>query len=49
MDVKEICWQGVDRIDVAQNRDTWPSFCECSYELPGFVKYREFIEYLSNY
>ena len=47
-DVKEICWQGVDRMDVAQSRDKLQGFRECAYELSGFVKYREFTEYLSN-
>jgi hypothetical protein len=46
MDLREIGWDDVDWIDMAQNRDQWGSSCEYGIELSGSMKCLEVLEWL---
>jgi hypothetical protein len=44
MDLREVGWDGMDWIDLAQDRNRWRAFCECGNEPPGSIKYWEVLE-----
>jgi hypothetical protein len=44
MDLREVGWDGVDWIDLAQDRDQWGSSCEHGNEPPNSIKCWEIIE-----
>jgi hypothetical protein len=43
MDLYEVGCEGINWIDVAQERDKWQGTCECGKEPSGFNKMREFL------
>jgi hypothetical protein len=47
MDIREIRWDGMDWIDLAQNRDQWRAL-ERGNELSGSIKRWELLEWLHN-
>jgi hypothetical protein len=48
MDLKEIGWEGVDWINLAEDRDEWQPFCEQGNDPLDSIKCLEFIDQLSN-
>jgi hypothetical protein len=44
MDLKEIEWESVDGIRLAQDRDQWRGLCEHGNEPSGFIKGGEFLD-----
>jgi len=44
MDLQEVGWVGIDRIDLAQDRDRWRGTCECGKEPSGSIKFGEFLD-----
>jgi hypothetical protein len=46
MDLREIGWDGMDWIDLAQDRDTVEGSCEHGNELSGSIKCWEILEHL---
>jgi hypothetical protein len=38
MDLQEVEWKGMDKIDLAQNRDSWAGSFENSNEASGSIK-----------
>jgi hypothetical protein len=44
MDLKEIGWESVDWIYLAQDRDQWLDFCEHGNEPSGSIKYGRFLD-----
>jgi hypothetical protein len=49
MDLREIGWDGMDWIDLAQGRDQWEGSCEDGNEPSGSIKCWEFLEWLHNW
>jgi hypothetical protein len=49
MDLREIGWDGVDWIDMAQDRDQWGGLCEHDIEPSGSIKCWEVLEGLHNW
>jgi len=50
MDVREIGWEGMDWIHLAQDRDQrWALANRIMSEPSGSIKCREFLDYLSDY
>jgi len=49
MDLKESGWEGMDCIDLAQDRKKTLGSCEGSNESSGSIKCREFLNQLRNY
>jgi hypothetical protein len=43
MDLREIGWEGMDWIDLAQDRDHWGGSYEHRNEPSGFIKCWEFL------
>jgi hypothetical protein len=48
MDFREVELDGMDWIDLAQDRDQWIGFCEHGNEPSGSIKCWEILEYLQN-
>ena len=46
MDLQEVGCEGMDWIELAQDRDRWPATCECGDEPSGFIKCGEFLDWL---
>jgi hypothetical protein len=44
VDLREIGWDGMDSIDLAQDRDQWRAFCEHDNEPLGSIKHWEILE-----
>jgi hypothetical protein len=44
MDLREIGWDGMDWIDLAQDRDQWGGSCEHGNEHTGSIKCWEVLE-----
>jgi hypothetical protein len=44
MDLKGVGCGGMDRIELALDRDRGGGNCECGNETSGFIKYREFLD-----
>jgi hypothetical protein len=44
MDLREIGWDGMDWINLAQDRDQWEGSCEHGNEPSGYIKYWEVLE-----
>jgi len=44
MNHQEVGWEGMDWIDLAQNRGQVQTFCECSNEPSGSIKCGEFLD-----
>ena len=44
MDLQEVGCEGMDWIDVAQNRDSWQGTCECGNEPSGSIQCEEFLD-----
>jgi hypothetical protein len=49
MDLRGIGWDGVDWIDMAQDRDQWKGSCEHGVEPSGSIKCWEVFEGLHNW
>jgi hypothetical protein len=49
MDIREIVWDGVDWIDVAQDRDQWRALVKNCDETLGSIKWCEVLEWLHNW
>jgi hypothetical protein len=49
MDLREIGWDGVDWVDLAQDRDHWRGSCEHGDEPSGSIKCWEVLEWLHNW
>jgi hypothetical protein len=49
IDLGEIGWDGMDWIDLAQDRDQWRDSCEHGDEPSGSLKCREVLEWLHNW
>jgi hypothetical protein len=49
IDLRETGWNGMDWIDLAQDRDQWRTLCEHGDEPSGFLKCWEVLEYLHNW
>jgi hypothetical protein len=45
---REIGWDGMDRIDLAQDNDQWRGYCERSNEPSGSIKFWKILEGLHN-
>jgi len=43
-DLKEIVWEGFDRVDLAQDRCNCGDSCESGNEQSGYTKWGEFFE-----
>jgi hypothetical protein len=48
IDVREIVWDGMDCVHVAQDWDQWGGSCEHGDKLSVSIKYWEVTEYLHN-
>jgi hypothetical protein len=48
MDLREIGWDGVDWIDMAQDRDQW-RYCENDFETSGSINCWGVLEWLHNW
>jgi hypothetical protein len=48
MDRREIGWDGVDWINMAQDREQWKGSCEYGIKHSGFMKCWEGLEWLPN-
>jgi hypothetical protein len=48
MDLREMGWGGMDRIDLAQDRNQWRSCCDHGNELSRSLKCWEVLEQLHN-
>ena len=46
MDIQEVGCEGMDRIDVSEDRDSWLSFVNSVMNFSGSIKCAEFIDYL---
>ena len=44
MDVREVGWEGMNWVDLAQDRGRWMGCCECCNELSGSIKCGEFLD-----
>jgi hypothetical protein len=44
IDVQGMEWDGMDWIDLSQERDRWGGFCECADESSCSIKCREFLD-----
>jgi hypothetical protein len=44
MDLRETGWDGMDWIDLAQDRDQWRALVNNGNEPPGSIKFLEFLE-----
>jgi hypothetical protein len=44
MDVREIEWDGMDWIDLGEDRDEWRAFVNAVMNLRGSIKYWEVLE-----
>jgi hypothetical protein len=44
MEIQEVGWEGMDWIDMAQDRDRWRALCECGNEPSGSIKRGEFLD-----
>jgi len=44
MYLQEVGWGGMDRIDLAPDRDRWRGCCECGNEPSCSIKSREFLD-----
>jgi hypothetical protein len=49
MDFREIGWDGMDWIDLAQDRDHWRAVVNTVMNLLGSIKCWEFLEWLSDW
>jgi hypothetical protein len=51
MGLKDMRWEGMDWIDLAQDRDKWGvgGSCESGNETSGSIKCRKILDYLKNY
>jgi hypothetical protein len=49
MDLREMGWDGVDWIDMAQDRDQWRALVNTVLNLSGFMKCWEVLEWLHNW
>ena len=49
MDIYEVGWGGLDRIDLAQDKGEIAVSCECMNEPSGSIKCREFLENLRTF
>jgi hypothetical protein len=49
IDLREIGWDGMDWIDLVQNRDHWGGLCEHGNESSGSLICWEFLEWLHNW
>jgi hypothetical protein len=49
MDLRETGWDGVDWIDMAQDRDQWRALVNTVMNLRGSIKCWEFLEWLHNW
>jgi hypothetical protein len=49
MNLREIGWDGMDWIDVAQDRDQWRALGEHCSEPSGFIKCWEILQWLHNW
>ena len=47
-DIQEVGWDGMDRIDVAQDRNKMAGTYECGNEPSGSIKCGEFLDQLRN-
>jgi hypothetical protein len=48
IDLREIGWDGMDWIDLAQDRDTWRILVNTIFEPPGSIKCWEVFEWVHN-
>jgi hypothetical protein len=49
MDLREIGWNGMDWIDLVQDRDQWRALVNTVMNLQGSIKRWEFLEWLHNW
>jgi hypothetical protein len=49
MDFQEVGYGGMERIDVAQDRDRWPRACECGDEIWACINFGEFFDKLRSW
>jgi hypothetical protein len=49
MDLREIGWDGVDWVDLAQDRDHWRALVNTVIEPSGSIKCWEVLEWLHNW
>jgi hypothetical protein len=47
MDLRDMMWEGLDRIHLAQDRDQWRKSCDHDNESSGTIKGEEFLNKLS--
>ena len=43
-DLQEVGCEGMDWIELAQDRGRWGGICECGIEPPGCIKFGEFLD-----
>jgi hypothetical protein len=44
VDLKELCWEDVDWMNVAQDRDKWRAVVKSVIKLSGYIKCGEFLD-----
>jgi hypothetical protein len=49
MDLTEIEWDGIDWVDLAQDRDQWKALVNTAMDLRGYIKFWEVPEWLHNW